>query len=127
MAHWFRLQSQEEYMHAIKIFDYINQRDGKVNLLKVDPPKATWKTPSDIFQEAYKQEREVSKSIDEIVELAFTEKDHATYAFMQWFVTEQVEEESSALKLLDKVKLIGKNENGLYLLDKELGQRAAAS
>ena len=126
MAHWLRLQSQEEYMHAMKIFDYINQRDGKVGLLKVDPPKAVWKTALDIFQEVYNQERDVSKSIDDIVELAFTEKDHATFAFMQWFVTEQVEEESTALKILDKVKLVGDSKNGLYLLDKELGQRAAA-
>ena len=127
MAHWLRLQSQEEYMHAMKIFDYIIQRDGKVNLLKVDPPKTVWKTALDIFQEAYNQERVVTKSIDEIVELAFTEKDHATYAFMQWFVTEQVEEESAALKTLDKVKLVGDSKNGLYLLDKELGQRTAAT
>ena len=96
------------------------------NLLKVDPPKAVWKTALDIFQEVYNQERDVSKSIDDIVELAFTEKDHATFAFMQWFVTEQVEEESIALKILDKVKLVGDSKNGLYLLDKELGQRAAA-
>ena len=127
MAHWLRLQSQEEYMHAMKIFDYINQRNGKVSLLKVEPPKTGWKTPLDIFQEAYNQERDVSKSIDEIVELAFNEKDHATYAFMQWFVTEQVEEESTALKILDEVKLVGDSKNGLYLLNKELGQRATAA
>ena len=125
-AHWLRLQSQEEYGHAMKIFDYIHQRDGKVSLTKVDPPKTNWKVPLDIFKEAYEQEVSVTKSINSIVDLSILEKDHATHNFMQWFVSEQVEEESTALKILDKVKFIGDNKNGLLILDRELGQRAAA-
>lgn len=125
-AHWLRLQSQEEYGHAMKIFDYIHRRDGKVSLAKVDPPKTSWKTPLDIFKETYEQEVSVSKSINNIVDLSVSEKDHATHNFMQWFVSEQVEEESTALKILDKVKFIGDNKNGLLLLDRELGQRATA-
>lgn len=126
-GHWFRVQSQEEYGHAMKILQYILDRDGKVSLMKVDPPKATWKTPQAVFKETYDQEVFVSKSINEIVELALTEKDYATNNFMQWFVSEQVEEESTASKLLDRINLVGDNKNGLLLLDKELGMRAAAN
>jgi len=125
-AHWFRLQSQEEYGHAMKILDYINNRNGKVSLMKIDPPKAEWKAPIDVFKETFDQEVSVSKSINSIVDLSLTEKDYATNNFMQWFVSEQVEEESTASKLLDKMKLIGDNKNGLLLLDRELGMRAAA-
>jgi ferritin len=126
-AHWYRLQSEEEYGHAMKILDYINTRDGKVTLMKVDSPKAAWKAPIEIFKESYDQEVFVSKSINGIVELSLAEKDYATNNFMQWFVSEQVEEESSALKLLDRMKLIGDNKNGLLMLDRELGMRASAS
>ncbi|OGU30142.1 MAG: ferritin [Ignavibacteria bacterium GWA2_35_9] len=126
-AHWYRLQSEEEYGHAMKILDYINDRHGKVTLMKIDPPKATWKAPVDIFKETFDQEVSVSKSINGIVELSLAEKDYATNNFMQWFVSEQVEEESTALKLLDRLKLIGDNKNGLIMLDRELGMRASAS
>jgi ferritin len=126
-AHWFRLQSQEEYGHAMKILDYINARDGKVTLMKVEAPKAIWKKPVEVFQETYDQEVLVSKSINNIVDLSLSEKDYATNNFMQWFVSEQVEEESTASKLLDRIKLVGDNKNGLLLLDKELGMRASAS
>jgi len=126
-AHWFRLQSQEEYGHAMKILDYINARNGKVSLMKVDPPKAGWKNPHSVFKEAYDQEVSVSKSINDIVDLALSEKDYATNNFMQWFVSEQIEEESTASKLLNRFNLIGDNKNGLLILDRELGMRAAAS
>ncbi|MDO8550608.1 MAG: ferritin [Ignavibacteria bacterium] len=125
-AHWFRLQSQEEYGHAMKILDYINTRNGKVSLMKVDPPKTAWKKPQEVFQEAYDKEVSVSKSINDIVGLSLSEKDYATNNFMQWFVSEQIEEESTASKLLNRFNLIGDNKNGLLILDRELGMRAAA-
>lgn len=125
-AHWFRLQSQEEYGHAMKIIDYINNRNGKITLMKVDPPKNNWKTPQAVFKETLDQEVSVSKSINDIVDLALNEKDYATNNFMQWFVSEQVEEESTASKLLDRINLVGDNKNGLLLLDKELASRATA-
>ncbi len=127
IAHWFRLQSQEEYGHAIKILNYINARNGKVSLTKVDPPKAGWKNPQQVFKEAYDQEVSVSKSINDIIGLSLTEKDYATNNFMQWFVSEQVEEESTATKLLDRINLIGDNKNGLLDLDRELAMRATAN
>jgi|SRR5690554_823650 len=125
-AHWFKLQSQEEYGHAMKILQYILDRNGKVSLMKIDPPKEEWKTPQAVFKEAFDQEVFVSKSINEIVDLSLKEKDYATNNFMQWFVSEQVEEESTASKLLDRINLVGDNKNGLLLLDKELGMRASA-
>jgi ferritin len=124
-AHWMKLQSQEEYGHAMKIYSYINQRNGTVNLLKIDAPKSDWKNHIEVFESTYEQEQKVSESINNLVELALTEKDHATNNFLQWFVSEQVEEEATALYILDKAKLIGDNRNGIFLLDRELGMRAA--
>ncbi len=125
-AAWFRIQSGEEYGHAMKIFDYIHQANANVSLLKIEQPKSEWKTALDVFKDTYKHEQEVTASIYNIVDLAITEKDHATNNFLQWFVSEQVEEESTALTILEKIRLVGDNKNGLFLLDRELGQRAAA-
>ena len=119
-AHWFRLQSQEEYGHAMKILDYILTRDGKVMLMKVDPPKEAWKTPQAVIKEAYDQEVSVSKSINDIVDLALTEKDYATHNFLQWYVNEQIEEEKTARVLNDKLELIGDDRSGLYLFDRDI-------
>lgn len=124
-AHWFRIQSQEEYAHATKIYDYIHRANSKVTLEKIDAPKANWKNTLEVFEETYAHEQKVTKAIDEIVNLAIEEKDHATNNFLQWFVSEQVEEESTALNILEKVRLIGDNKNGLFLLDRELGQRSS--
>ena len=124
-AHWMKLQSGEEYGHAMKIYGYINQRNGRVNLAKIDAPKSEWKSASEVFSETLKHEKSVTKAIDDLVDLTITEKDHATNAFLQWFVTEQVEEEATAMNILDKIKMVGDNKNGLFLLDRELGMRAA--
>ena len=124
-AHWMKLQSGEEYGHAMKIYGYINQRNGRVNLAKIDAPKSEWKSASEVFSETLKHEKSVTKSINELVDVAIEEKDHATNAFLQWFVTEQVEEEATATNILNKIKLVGDNKNGLFLLDRELGMRAA--
>jgi ferritin len=124
-AHWMKLQSGEEYGHAMKIYGYISQRSGRVNLAKIDAPKSEWKSASEIFKETLKHEQKVSKAINDLVDLSITEKDHATNAFLQWFVTEQVEEEATAMGILDKIKMVGDNKNGLFLLNRELGMRAA--
>ena len=124
-AHWMKLQSGEEYGHAMKIYGYINRRNGRVNLAKIDAPKSEWKSASEVFSETLKHEKSVTKAIDDLVNLTITEKDHATNAFLQWFVTEQVEEEATAMNILDKIKMVGDNKNGLFLLDRELGMRAA--
>ncbi len=125
MASWMKLQSKEEYEHAMKIFEFIHDRDGIVELQKIDAPKTTWKSAGEIFQETYDHEKDVTKSIYDLVDLGVTEKDHATTSFLQWFINEQVEEESTAMKILDRMKLVGDSKQGLFFLDREMGQRAA--
>lgn len=125
-ASWMKMQSKEEYDHAMKIYDFIHDRDGAVELQKIDAPKIAWKTAMEIFQETYDHEKEVTKSIYELVDLGISEKDHATTSFLQWFVNEQVEEESTAMKILDRMKLVGDSKQGLFLMDREMGGRAAA-
>ena len=122
-ANWMRLQSQEEYAHGMKIYDYVLQRDGKVVLAKIETPKATWKSPLEVFQETLKHERHISACINNIVTLANQEKDHATSNFFQWFISEQVEEEANAVNIVEKVKMVGDNKSGLFMLDREMGQR----
>lgn len=122
-AKWMRMQSQEENAHGMKIYDYILQRDGKVVLSKIETPKAIWKSPLEVFQETLKHEQHISSCIHNIVNLAIQEKDHATTQFFQWFVGEQVEEESNASSILEKMKMVGDNKSGLFMLDRELGKR----
>jgi ferritin len=122
-AAWMRAQSVEEYQHAMKIFDFIHQVDGKIELLKIDAPKISWTSPHQVIQEVYDHEKSVTASIYDLVDLAMSQRDHATTTFLQWFVNEQVEEESSALKVLERITLIGDNKNGLIMLDHELGSR----
>jgi ferritin len=126
-AHWMKLQSKEEYGHAMKIYEYILQRDGKVSLSKIEAPAESWKTLVELFEEVYTHEQKVSKSIDSIVELTLTEKDYATNNFLQWFISEQVEEEATSLFILDRAKLVSDSKNGIFLLDREMGQRAAGA
>ncbi len=121
---WMQLQSQEEYGHAMKFYHYLLQAGGKINFVQVDAPKVGWNSAKGVFEDTYKHEQKVTKSIYALVEQTMEEKDHATNIFLQWFVTEQVEEESTALKILDRLKLIGDNTSGLLYLDHELGMRA---
>jgi len=122
-AKWMRIQWQEEVMHGLKIYDYVNERGGRVTLKSIDEPPAKWKSPLDVFQATYKHEQVVTGRINDLVTQAVAEKDHATNAFLQWFVTEQVEEEKSADEIVQKLKRISDAPGGLYMLDKELGQR----
>ncbi len=122
-ASWMKIQCQEERMHALKIYDYVNERGGRVTLKSIAEPPAKWKSPLDVFQATYKHERVVTERINDLVNLAIKENDHATNAFLQWFVTEQIEEEKSADEIVQKLKRISDVPAGLYMLDKELGQR----
>ncbi len=127
MAAWMQMQSQEEYAHAMKFYTYILQIDGRVKLLKIDEPASEWDSPLSVFENALKHEKFVTKSIHTLVDLALEEKDHATKTFLDWFVTEQVEEEDTAKAIIEKFKLIEDNKSGLYMLDKELGSRTASA
>jgi ferritin len=122
-AKWMRIQWQEEVMHGLKIYDYVSERGGRATLKSIDGPPAKWKSPLDVFQATYKHEQVVTGRINDLVTQAVAEKDHATNVFLQWFVTEQVEEEKSADEIVQKLKRISDAPGGLYMLDKELGQR----
>jgi ferritin len=122
-ANWMRVQAQEEMVHAMKFFDHINGRGGRVTLKAIDGPPAEWDSAVAVFEHVYKHEQKVTGLINNLVNLAIEEKDHASRSFLQWFVDEQVEEEDSASTVLDRLKLIGDSGNGLFVMDGELGQR----
>ena len=122
-ATWMRCQTQEELFHASKIFAYVNERDGRVVLEAIQGPDKEWASPLAAFQAAYKHEQKVSALINSLVTLARKEKDHMTDNFLQWFVTEQVEEESSVNAVVRKLKLVGTEGGGMFMIDNELGQR----
>ncbi|MFB6125363.1 MAG: ferritin [Halanaeroarchaeum sp.] len=122
-ASWMRAQADEEHAHAMKIYDYVHERDGRVNLAAIDEPQASWDGPADAFEAAYDHEVKISGMIDDLVGLAREENDNATENMLQWFVAEQVEEEATAQDILDKLRLAGDDGPGLMMLDQELGQR----
>jgi len=120
---WMQLQSQEEVSHAMKIYNYINDRGGKVELTAIAAPQKTWDNALKVFETTLAHEQHITGCIHKLVDLAIELKDHATNAFLQWFVSEQVEEEVNAGEILDKLKLVGQHTNGIFMLDRELGRR----
>lgn len=121
-GNWMRVQAQEELAHAMKIYDFIIQRGAKVTLTRIDSPPTEWKSPVDVFEHVYSHEQKVTELINQLVNLAISLGDHATNNFLQWFVSEQVEEESSST-VLKKVKMANESLSALLMLDNELGQR----
>ncbi|MBT8387560.1 MAG: ferritin, partial [Ignavibacteria bacterium] len=115
----------EEYAHAMKIFDYVYQVGGEVSLQKIDGPKTKWNSFLEVFKDTFVHEQKVTKGINTIVDLAQKEKDHATVNFLQWFVSEQVEEEATAQQNVKRMEMIGDSKSGLFMLDNELGSRSA--
>ena len=124
-AKWFRLQAQEEYSHAMKIFDYLNHISGKITLSKIEDPKTKWNSFLSVFQDTSGHEKEITKAINDLVDLAISEKDHATANFLQWFVSEQIEEEATAQQNVKKMEMIGDSKSGLYMLNREFGSRVS--
>ena len=122
-ANWMRVQTQEELVHTMKFYDYLIERGGKVLLSSIESPPTEWPSPLAIFENAYQHEQKVTGLINELVDLAIAEKDHATNNFLQWFVSEQVEEEASADEVVQKIKLMGDARGGIFMLDRELAQR----
>ena len=122
-ANWMRVQAQEEDMHAMKFYNFINERGGRVLLKPIEGPPTEWDSPLSAFEAVLEHEQKVTGLINDLVELALAEHDHATNIFLQWFVTEQVEEEDSANDVIQQIKMVGEAEGGLFMLDRELGQR----
>jgi ferritin len=122
-AHWFRLQSGEERTHAMKIYDYIQERGGRVILKAIDAPHVNYPSPVDCMDRSLDHERKVTGLINKLYELALKDKDYATQVFLQWFIKEQVEEESSVAEILDQIRLVGKQGPSLFLVDRSLAGR----
>jgi ferritin len=123
MAQWMRAQAEEEKMHAMKFFDFIVDRGGRVTLTAIDAPETEWDSPLAAFEAAYAHEQKVTGLINDLVKLARSENDAATDTFLQWFVTEQVEEEKNADGIVQKLKMVKDAPHGLLMMDSELGQR----
>jgi ferritin len=124
-AAWMRVQSQEETGHAMRLFEYLIKRDGRVRLKAVEAPPAEYESPLAAFQKAYEHEQYITGRINSLFALARESKDPATEALMQWFVNEQVEEEATALQVVEMLKRIGASGSGLVMLDRQLGKRGA--
>ena len=122
-GNWFRIQVQEEMFHAMKMFDYVIERGGRVTLTAIDGPATEWDSPTAVFEATLKHEQHVTSLINKLVDLALAESDHASNTFLQWFVTEQIEEEASADAVLRTLKRMGDAQGGLFMLDRELSQR----
>ncbi|NLK50533.1 MAG: ferritin [Candidatus Cloacimonetes bacterium] len=123
MASWMAAQSQEERFHAMKFFDYLMDRGGTVKLMALEQPEVDFKTPLNAFTEAYKHEQFITQSIHDLLDLAIKEKDHPTQSFLQWFVDEQVEEEATADKIVQRLKMAGNSMSIIFMMDRELGER----
>jgi len=122
-ANWMRIQVQEETCHANKMFDYVNERGGKVTLTSIEAPPTEWDSPLEVFEATLEHECKVTSLINDLVYLARDEKDNASEIFLQWFVKEQVEEEGSVNKILGELTLIKDSPQALFLINRELGQR----
>ena len=122
-ANWMQVQAQEELMHAMKFYNYLSERDGRVVFEAIDKPPGKWDSALAAFQAAYQHEQKVTGMINALADLAQELKDHASQVFLQWFVNEQVEEEASAKALVDKLALIGDSPQGLFMIDSKLAAR----
>ena len=123
MASWFAAQAKEEFEHASRFMKFIGEMDGKVALLPIEKVQQEWKSPQDAFEDTLKHEKIVTQSIHKLMDTAIELKDYATQSMLKWFVDEQVEEEDTARKIIEKLKRIDNSLVGLYALDKELGGR----
>jgi ferritin len=123
MAHWMRCQSHKEMTHAMKFFDYIIDRGGKVELLDLKQLKTSWNTPAEAWESAYQHELFITQKIGELMKATREESEYTAEPLLSWFINEQVQEEADTLKVAEQVKLVNESKEGLLLLDRELGTR----
>ncbi len=122
-ANWTKVQAKEEVDHGMILFDYIIDRNGTVDLRQIDVPERSFESPLQVFEKIYEHEKYVTSSINEVAHLSEDECDLATRHFINWYISEQVEEEANALDIITKLKMFGDDKSALYLYDKDLGQR----
>ena len=123
-ANWFMVQYHEEMFHAMKLYEYIQRQGEEVKLEAIETPPATFASPLDMFTQTLAHEQYITKSINDLMDLAIEKKDHATQIFLEWYVTEQIEEEENDNDIILQLKLIGDNPHALLMLDRELNARA---
>mgnify|MGYP000067793431 FL=1 len=124
-ANWFMVQYHEEMLHAMKIYEYIQRQGAQVKLDAIKAPPTSFESPLTMFTQTLEHEQFITRSINELMELAIAEKDHATQIFLDWYVTEQVEEEENDNDIIAQLKWIKDNPQGLMMLDRELAGRSA--
>jgi ferritin len=124
MGHWMRVQAHEEMAHAMKFFNHIIDRGGKVALKDLKQLKTSWKSPLEAFQDAHKHEQFISSKINELTSIARQEKEYASEPLLAWFADEQIEEEANASKIAEQLDMVGSDKSGLLMLDRELAARA---
>lgn len=124
-ANWMRQQWQEEQEHGMRFYDHILRRDGKVELKDLEKPSVSADDPIEVFEQVLEHERYITKRIHQLYDLAEKEGDYPLKTLLHWFIDEQVEEEETAMNILDRLKLIGNDGGGLYLLDREMAERRA--
>jgi ferritin len=122
-AKWMEAQAGEEQAHAMKFYKFVFERGGRVTLKGIDTPPAEWKSPTDVFESTYAHEQKVTGMINQLVELARAEKDYAAEVLLQWYVKEQVEEEATASKIAERMKMVQDSPNGMFMMDAHLGRR----
>ncbi len=120
---WFLIQYQEEVSHGMKLFRYLEDQNVEITLPDIKGVKVEYKSLLDVFKKSLAHEQAMTKSLNNLSDIAMQEKDHATYNLLQWYVTEQVEEEATVSEIIDHIKLVGDNGYGLYTIDKELASR----
>jgi ferritin len=123
-ASWMKVQSTEEYGHAMKFYCYVIERNGHVELETIEKPNAKFKSPVDVFKQVLEHEQKVTAMINKLYELAIKEKDYPTQIMLEWFITEQLEEEKSAGDILDQLKMVGDSPVSLIMMDRQLAARA---
>jgi ferritin len=123
-ASWMRLQAAEEQEHALKFFDFINERGGRVELQAIDQPPVDFEGPLAVFQTTLEHEKKVTSLINGLYELALAEKDYPAQVMLQWFIDEQVEEEANATQIVETLKMVGEKGQALVMLDRQLGERS---
>ena len=122
-ARWFNSQYQEETAHAMRLFKYLEDQSAQITLKEIKTPSFTYNSIIDVFEKALSHERKMTVWLNDLSDQAMKEKDHATYNLLQWYVTEQVEEEASFGEIIDQMKMVGGDGYGIYAIDKELGKR----
>ena len=124
-AHWMRVQHQEEMAHAMKLFDFVNDRGGRVTLQAIEQPPVEFRSALDVMEQTLQHERRVTSLIHRLYELAAEESDYPAQVLLQWFISEQVEEEKAVDEILEQLKLVGDDGAGLLMIDARLGDRTA--